>query len=250
MAPRALDVRGGLVWFLRDLWPGAGWGVVDATGAPKAAYWYLKRAFAPRSLHITDEGLNGLAIHVVNEAAQPLDATLELEMLPGGGEAPETARQPIAVPARGAVTLGADAMLGYFSDSTWAYRFGPPRHEVVVARLRDGAGAILAEDFHFPAGMGHVKPHGAELRATACWESDGRVRVTLACDRFLQAVSIACDGFAPDDNHFHLAPGAAKQLVFRALGGDAARFKAHFEALNLAVPVTVRAERDAGLRAA
>jgi len=58
------------------------------------------------------------------------------------------------------------------------------------------------------------------------------------------------DGFTPDDNHFHLAPHGAKQVVFRALGGDAPRFKAHFEALNLAAPVTVRAERDAGLRAA
>ena len=31
--------RGGLVWFARDLWPGAGWGIVDSSGRPKAAYW-------------------------------------------------------------------------------------------------------------------------------------------------------------------------------------------------------------------
>jgi beta-mannosidase len=246
----ATECSGALVWFHRDFVPGAGWGIVDATGRPKAAYWYLKRAWTPRSLHLTDEGLDGLGIHVVNECDRALEATVELEMLQPGGAAPETARQPVTVPARGAVTLGADAMLGYFTDSTWAYRFGPPRHEVVVARLRDADGTVLAEDFHFPAGMGLVKPHGAELRAAARWDGDGRVRVTLSCDRFLQAVSIACDGFAPDDNHFHLAPRVEKQVAFRALGGEGARFKAHFEALNLAVPVTVRAERDAGLRAA
>jgi beta-mannosidase len=171
-------------------------------------------------------------------------------MLRAEGDAPEAARQSVRVPARGAVTLAADAILGYFSDSTWAYRFGPPRHEVVVARLRDAAGTVLAEDFHFPAGMGLVRTHGAMLRTTARWEADGRVSVTLACDRFLQAVSVACEGFVPDDNHFHLAPGRERHLVFRSSERNAARFKAHFEALNLSAPVTVRAERSAGLRAA
>ena len=28
---------GGLVWFYKDLWPAAGWGIVDSTGTPKAA---------------------------------------------------------------------------------------------------------------------------------------------------------------------------------------------------------------------
>ena len=37
--------RGALVWFLRDLFPGAGWGVIDCAGAPKAAYPGVKRAF-------------------------------------------------------------------------------------------------------------------------------------------------------------------------------------------------------------
>ena len=30
-------VRGGLVWFLKDLWPGAGWGWWSAGAAPKRA---------------------------------------------------------------------------------------------------------------------------------------------------------------------------------------------------------------------
>ncbi len=53
---------GALVWFLRDLWPGAGWGVVDALGRPKAAYHFLKRALQPIGLFAIDEGLNGLAL--------------------------------------------------------------------------------------------------------------------------------------------------------------------------------------------
>ena len=51
---------GGLVWFFKDLWPGAGWGIVDSRGFPKAAYYYLRRAWQPRQVTITDEGLDGL----------------------------------------------------------------------------------------------------------------------------------------------------------------------------------------------
>ena len=52
--------RGGLVWFYKDLWPGAGWGIVDSR-IPKAAYYYLKRIWHSRQLTLTDEGLERTA---------------------------------------------------------------------------------------------------------------------------------------------------------------------------------------------
>src|SRR5204863_4630471 len=69
---------GGLVWFLRDLWPGAGWGVVDAAGAPKAAWFYLSRALQPVAAHLSDEGGNGLQVHLCNDRPEPLVGELEL----------------------------------------------------------------------------------------------------------------------------------------------------------------------------
>ena len=48
--------HGALVWWLNDILPGAGWGVLDSTGRPKAAYWYLRRALAPTAVWMTDEG--------------------------------------------------------------------------------------------------------------------------------------------------------------------------------------------------
>ncbi|HSN20480.1 MAG TPA: hypothetical protein VLS49_07380, partial [Usitatibacter sp.] len=241
---------GGLVWLHRDLVQGAGWGIVDAAGRPKAAYWYLKRAWAPRSVHLTDEGLNGLAIHVVNEAREPLAAAVELDMLRADGVACDRARHGVLVPARGTITLNAEAMLGYFSDSTAAYRFGPPRHEAIVARLLDVDGRTLAEDFHFPEGMDLPLRRDAQVRAEARWAEGGSVVASIACDAFLQSVCLACEGFVPDDNHFHLAPRQEKRVVFRPVVPGTARFAARLEALNLAAPVTLRASRDAGDRAA
>ena len=240
---------GALAWLHRDFLPGAGWGIVDATGRPKASYWYLRRAWAPRSVHVTDEGLNGLAIHVVNEAAEALAATVEVEMLRADGVPVDRARHGVLVPGRGALTLNAEAMVGYFADSAAAYRFGPARHEAIVVRLQDVEGRTISEDFHFPEGL-DLPVRAAQVRAEARRDGDGRVTVTLASDVLLQSAAIACEGYLPDDNYFHVAPGCEKRVSFVPAPGCDGRFEAIVEALNLAAPVAVRLGRDAGDRAA
>src|SRR5438270_827884 len=88
---------GGLVWFLRDLWPSAGWGVVDAAGAPKAAWFYLKRALQPIALHLSDEGGNGLSLHLVNERPEPLTGELELTLFHAGEVKVGSARRAVTL---------------------------------------------------------------------------------------------------------------------------------------------------------
>ncbi|WP_174441016.1 glycosyl hydrolase 2 galactose-binding domain-containing protein, partial [Azospirillum formosense] len=78
---------GGLVWMFQDVWPGAGWGVVGSGGVPKAAWHALRRAFRPVQILLTDEGVNGLAIHLLNETAEPVEAVLTLTALRRGGGA-------------------------------------------------------------------------------------------------------------------------------------------------------------------
>jgi beta-mannosidase len=73
-----------MVWFFKDLWPAAGWGIVDSLGVPKAAYYHLRRVWSPRQITLTDEGLDGLHLHVTNETAQPLDGHVELLLLKDG----------------------------------------------------------------------------------------------------------------------------------------------------------------------
>ena len=241
----ASGCAGALVWFFKDFWPGAGWGIVDSTGRPKAAFWYLKRAWAGQTIFFTDEGLDGLDIHIVNEYPEPLDARVEIEMFQAGRMPAGAAQTSIRIPGRGAITLSGDALLGYFSDSTAAYRFGPPKHDVITVRLRrSDNGNLLSEDFHFPTGLDLVLQQTAAIKTDATWRADGTVLVTLSCDVFLQAVSVSCKNFVPGDNYFHLAPNQQKNIVFSMRDQDSTTFKAHFEVLNMVETITVRAAKN------
>jgi beta-mannosidase len=238
----ASSCGGALVWFHRDLWEGAGWGIVAADGTPKSPYWYLKRAWAPLAVRVTDEGLDGLSLHVINERAVAFEGRVEIAMFHRSRLVGDSASIDVHAGPRCAFTLSVDAVVGHFTDSANSYRFGPPKQDVVVVRLVDRQGRVVSEDFHFPAGLD--LPHArAAIRATAT-HGDGVIEVALESDAFLQSVAIDSPGYRPDDNHFHLAPDRTKRLVFRPLGETARAFSAYFAPLN-APGIQVRAEEQA-----
>jgi beta-mannosidase len=219
--------RGGLVWLLRDLWPGAGWGVVDAHGEPKPAWHALRRALAPIALAISDEGVNGLALHVVNDTGAPLAARLEIELYRGFEISVGRAALDLEVPAHAAREIAAASLFDGFYDLSYAYRFGPPPVHVVAASLlvsRDGEGAprdpLVAAAVHLPAGP-PPRELDIGLRATAALRDDGDVDLTLATRRFAHAVSIEAPGFAPDDDWLHLSPGRDRVVRLRRRAGAA-----------------------------
>ena len=230
--------QGGLVWFYRDLWEGAGWGITDSRGTPKACYYFLRRAWQPRTILLTDDGLDGLGCHVVNDAPVPMTADLELTLLRDGHVVVAKAAVTCAVAARSARTIGADAVLGAFYDVTYAYRFGPPRHDVTIATLRSG-GDVIAEAFHFPRA---VEPRKGPARVSAVAKATGDDGwcVTVESDRFLYATHVDAPGFTTDDDYFHLPPNRPKTVTLRP-NRDAGEGVLHgfVEALNLADAVAL-----------
>lgn len=233
--------QGGLVWFYKDLWPGAGWGVVDATGSPKAAYYFLKRVWNTRQLTLTDEGLNGLQVHLMNETTEDCRGSVEVVLLKEPQVVVARQERPIQLAGRSRQMVSADEILGGFHDVTYAYRFGPPQHDVVLVTWYDEQRQVVSEGLHL---IGRREPAVAavNVQAEAIRVSDDEYRVTLNADGFLHGVALQARGFLPDDNYFHLPPQRSKIVTFRARQ-NAAAFKVDIEALNLGTPLRVTCNR-------
>ncbi|MGV1827166.1 glycoside hydrolase family 2 protein [Agrobacterium vitis] len=203
--------NGALVWTFQDLTIGPGWGLVDATGAPKPVWYAARRAFNPVRVTMTDEGTNGLDLHLCNDTVREQTLTLDLTCLRDGKLPVVAARCAVVLTPRSGITLHATDLFGAFFDTTYAFRFGPPAHDVTVATLREPAsGEIVSQSFHFPQGRAHAM-HDAEIRTTLSQEKDGWW-LMLETDRLAQSVHIALEDGRSTDDFFHLAPGFARRI--------------------------------------
>jgi len=234
--------HGALIWFWRDLWCGAGWGVVDALGIPKAAYHYLRRVLQPVAVSISDEGGNGLYLHVSNEHAAPLQAALELKLFRGGEIGVGSASRALTLAARETLELPAAELFEGFQDLSYAYRFGPPAHDLAVATLTSASGALLCQAFHFVTGLPATREIDLGMTAVAqpTAPDAAAFAVTITSRRFAQAVCIEADGFVADDAYFHLAPGSAKTIELRRAPNEPNKaLRGRVQALNAHTPVKI-----------
>jgi beta-mannosidase len=167
---------------------------------------------------LTDEGLSGLRIHAANDSSREIDATIEVALY-RGEMAVASGSVPAHLPPRSVVKRRAHDALGRFTDVTYAFRFGPPQHDVVVATLRGADGAVLSEAVHFPAGRARVLAGEPQLEAEAEARGADAFVVRLRARQFAYAVALELDPpFVAEENYFHLAPGRERQVVVRGAG--------------------------------
>ncbi len=223
--------QGALVWFYRDLWPGAGLGLLDASGRPKAAYHYVQRALANVAVWFSDEGLNGLHVHVANDAPKPLAGELRLSLHhDGNGTVLSHADLPLELPAFSSRELRLNALLPWFADATRAYRFGPPAHDLVVATLLSH-GRALGDALYFPLGHPVSVRSEPNLRAharrpaktSADEETSAHWELRIASERLAYAVEIDVTGYEPEHNYIHVPPGAERVVTLAPLGANTVR---------------------------
>ena len=147
--------QGALVLWLRDLVPGAGWGLLDHRGQPKVAFYHLRRVLQPIAVWTIDEGLGGVVAHVANDRPEPLIARLRVDLYRDLETQVEHAEEIIELAPRAALERNVESMLGRFVDAAWAYRFGPPGQDAIVATLErhdDHGTEFISQAVRFPAG--------------------------------------------------------------------------------------------------
>jgi beta-mannosidase len=215
--------RGGLLLWLRDVQPGDGWGLLTSAGTPKAPWWHLRRTLAPQAVWLTDEGLDGVAVHLANDRPSAWEGSLRLALYRADDLRLEEVFVPVSVPAHGAWDGDVEGLVGRFLDLSYAFRFGEPVVAVVVATFEDGT-AVPQQAFHFPVSRSVELYPTSVLRV----QRDGDM-LTLTSERLLDTVQITG---LPSDNHFCIEPGRP-----RVVGAVAE--EATITALNLIGSVTV-----------
>jgi beta-mannosidase len=223
---------GALIWWLKDLWLGAGWGVLDARGAPKSAYYALRRSFAALALLVTDEGMNGPELHVAHDGTVPLEARLAVTLYRAGRTPIAHAQTELALAARSVHRVRVDALFPRFVDAGYVYRFGPPNHDLLVAELQH-ADAAVARAFVCPL-RADVTHDNLGLSAT-CEARAGHAGVLLRTQAFARRVALELETGEPADNYFHLEPGGERWIEVRTVDGaalDVATLRGRVKALN------------------
>jgi beta-mannosidase len=160
-------------------------------------------------------------VHVANDGPEPLTARLrvalyrDLEVPVGGGET------IVELAPHGTVDHDVEALVGHFVDAAWAYRFGPPAQDAIVATLERLDGPLerpLAQSVRLPAGRAVATAARHDLGLTASVEStDGdRVELAVSSRRLAYGVRLDVPGFVPGDDAFAIEPGHTRHVELRA----------------------------------
>jgi beta-mannosidase len=233
---------GALVWFLNDLRPGAGWGLIDSDGRPKPALHHLRRAWSPRCVRWLDRGLDGLIALVVNESPDPLVGELELVVCGSGSGIVAELSKVVEVEAHGALEVPLEEFSGHFMDPTHSYRFGPPRHEAIAARLLcdvDGSPSVLSEDVY--------RPHRATMTlletvdARVLEDSTGELTLRLTSEAPVYDLRIDVRDHSPSESHLCLTPGRERVIRLRRSAESSKSFRGYLEASNLKEAIRLHA---------
>ena len=208
--------RGALLLYLRDLWPAAGWGVLDDKGLPKPCFYFLKRVMQPLFLGLSEAGGDGLWIDVVNEGPQQQTFSLELVAWRHGNVRAASGGCTLDLAPHQSTRINAQTLFDHFIDFTHAYRFGPAFCDGVVATLQSADASQSASAFYVRDPDMLARESDLLLSGELEWRDAVTAALKVRANRFARYVVVDAPGFSVSDNYFHLAPDAEATILLRA----------------------------------
>lgn len=200
---------GSLYWQLNDCWPVASWSGMDYYQNWKAMHYFVKKAFAPVMLAFRCE--NGqLNLQAVSDRREPVEATLQLELLDFSGQ--------LLWRQVNSLQLDADASqrIGEWPEKMLT-RKGNARKMVLSAKLVENGQTIAASQYYFRDVKKLRLPKKAPIQSRITELDDGAYQIWLRSDQLAKNVFLQVEntpGFF-SDNYFDLLPGEAVEVIFK-----------------------------------
>jgi len=231
-----------MLW-MKDMAPGAGFGILDHRGLPKVAYHHLRRALSPVAVWTTDESVSGIALHVANDRGEPLSARLRLALYHDLHNRVADAEELVEVEPHGHLERTVEGMLGRFVDSALTFGFGPPAHDAIVVSLEsvDEPGRLISQAMRFPAGrpLGRDTSAHMGVRVGVEPDADGSAQIAIGCERLLYGAVLDVPGFELGDNAFSVEPGRPRIIRAQPTGPGVSFIGGALKAINMSDTVSI-----------
>jgi beta-mannosidase len=180
-------VGGALVWQINDCWAVSSWAIIDSSATPKPAYYTIKRALAPVSVSIWNDG----SVWALNTTLEPLACALELRAINLSGIEISFENRKIVIPANSVLELG-------------MYKSETNEPVVIATRLHKG-NLVIARHALFPEPFKYFDWQDPEIKL----EQHG---VNLQISSRKPAKGVFIHGVALEDNMLDLIPGDVQTL--------------------------------------
>jgi beta-mannosidase len=188
---------GTLVWQLDDCWPVLSWAVLDYHGFRKAAWWALKRAFAPVLASFREAGGGAVELWITNDTLARVTDVARVRLATFDGRPIDEELVAVEVAA---------------GESRRLHRWdGLPRGADRYLSVRAENGAF-APNRHFFAAIKDLRRERANVESERLANGDVRLRT----DRYAYFVHLGLrdEHVRASDDYFELEPGAERIVSF------------------------------------
>ena len=196
---RMFSSSSAVFWMYNDSWPAThGWTIVDYYLRRKLAYHPVRRAFAPVTVVLAEEG-DTVNVFGVNDTPQPWEGVLRFGLFLLSGDTPADETQSVTIPANCSTALGAIPL------DQWQ-RAGLGKSGAFATLAREGQ--VVAQHRLLKARFRDLELARPNIRIAG---DEGLVR--LQSDAFAWGVCLDMDGEAAlADNLFDMIPGVEYSL--------------------------------------